>query len=436
MRIATSTIYNNQVSSIDSLVAAQQQYGAQLSSGKQLNAPSDDPTAIGQDLSLRTSIAQENQASQNIQNASAQLTTVDGSLSSLSDVMQSARGIAVQAGSGLLNGTQRQALANQVDGLIQEAIGLANTAYAGKYVFAGTASPTSPPVVATGQPVTAVTFNGNLGGQTEQMYDGQSVSTSIDLQQAFNYKSSDGSPDVFQTLIALRDTIVKGTVTSESAQSVNNASTAFSAGAGAQSINSAGMLKTPLVADANGNAAISITSASAPGGVTIVIPGTDTVPQAVAAINAQTAATGVTASFDYKQQRLILSSPSGDFQVTDVPSPGPPAAPAAGNFVEAFGLQSQANLTSETSRQLGDIDRATQTLLNARATVGGTLQSLASLGDAVGSQTVNDTKVQSGIEDADIAKVISQFSQTQTALQAAYGTTTRLESKTLFDYLQ
>ena len=63
-------------------------------------------------------------------------------------------------------------------------------------------------------------------------------------------------------------------------------------------------------------------------------------------------------------------------------------------------------------------------------------QTLTALGSATDSQVVNDTKVQSGIEDADIAKVISQFSQTQTALQAAYGTTTRLESKTLFDYLQ
>jgi flagellar hook-associated protein 3 FlgL len=107
-----------------------------------------------------------------------------------------------------------------------------------------------------------------------------------------------------------------------------------------------------------------------------------------------------------------------------------------GNFVAAFGLQSQANLQTDVSRQLGDLDNAMQTLLNARATVGGNLQTLTALGNATDSQVVNDTKIQSGIEDADIAKVISQFSQTQTALQAAYGTTTRLESKTLFDYLQ
>lgn len=435
MRIATSTIYDNQVNSIDTLVTQQQQYGAELSTGKRLNAPSDDPTQIAQDLSLRTSVAQENQATQNIQNASAQLTTVDGALSSLSDIMQSARGVAVQAGSGFINATQRQALAQQVDGLLQEAIGIANTKYGGAYVFAGTSGQAMPPVTATGQPVSGVTFNGNLGTQTQQLYNGQSIETSVTLQQAFNYKSPDGSPDVFQTLIALRNTIANGTITSESAQGVNNANTAFSAGPvpAAQAINAAGILKTPLVADANGNVNVSITSPKAPNGVVIAIPANATVPAVIAAVNAQTGATGVTASFDYRQQRLILTSSVGNFQITDVPSAG---APTPGNFVEAFGLQSQADLTTDTSRQLGDIDRATQALLGARATVGGNLQSLTALGNAVGSQAVNDTKVQSGIEDADIAKVISQFSQTQTALQAAYGTTTRLESKTLFDYLQ
>jgi flagellin-like hook-associated protein FlgL len=275
-----------------------------------------------------------------------------------------------------------------------------------------------------------VLFNGNSGAQSEQLANGASIVTSVTLQQAFNYNAADGSPDVFQTLINLRDTLAKGTVTSESASAVNTTNTAFAAGT---PINAAGILRTPLTPDANGNVDVQITSPQAPNGATIAIPAGSGVAAAIAAINAQSGVTGVTASFDYRQQRLSLTSASGGFQITDAASAG---APAPGNFVEAFGLQSQADLTTDTSRQLGDIDRATQTLLTSRAALGGSLQSLTAMGRSTDSQVVNDTKVQSGIEDADIAKVISQFSQTQTALQAAYGTTTRLESKTLFDYLQ
>lgn len=431
MRIATSTIYDSQSNSIDNLVFQQQQLGAALSSGKSLNAPSDNPTQIAQDLELRSSVAAENQGSTNIKNASAQLTTVDGALNTLTDIMQKARGIAVEAGSGFTNATQQQALASQVDSLLSETISIANTKYAGKYVFAGTAGPFTQPVTANGQPVSSVSFNGNLSGQNEQLYNGEAIGNGVTLQQAFNYKAPDGSPDVFQTLVTLRDTISKGTVVSQSASRVNNANTALNAGT--TLTGSAGILSTPLTFDSTGNASIQITSQQ--GAATITFLPTDTIANVLTKINAQTATTGVTATFDYTQQRLSLTgSPSlTAFSVSDASSPG---AANTGNFVSAFGLQSQADLTSNISRQLGDVDRVMQNLLTTRATLGGNLQTLTALGSATDSQVVNDTKVQSGIEDADIAKVISQFSQTQTALQAAYGTTTRLESKTLFDYIQ
>lgn len=433
MRIATSTQYDNQIAQIDNLVVQQQQLSTEASTGLQVTKPSDNPTLIAQDLQVRTTIAQENQVSANIQNTSAQLTTVDGGLSTLTSVMQSARGIAVQAAGGLTSPTQLQAMASQVDGLLQEAIGVANTQYAGQYVFAGTSGQTTAPVVANGEPVSSVTFTGNESTAKEQLYNGSTVNASVTLQQAFNYNSPDGSPNIFQTLINLRDALQKGVVTSESASQVNSADTAFASGAGAQAINTPGILSTGLAPDGNGNVDIELTTSTAPGGVQIAIPATDTVPQVLAAINAQTGATGITASFDYKQQKLTLTSASGNFTVTDVASAG---AASPGNFVEAFGLQSTANLQNEISRQIGDIDNATQVMLNARSTLGGTLQTLTAMGSATGSQVVNDTQVQSNIEDADIAKVITQLSQTQTVLQAAYGTTTRLEGQTLFNYLQ
>jgi flagellar hook-associated protein 3 FlgL len=430
LRIATETLFDSQTTSIDNLSAQQQQLSQELSSGKQINQPSDNPLMIGEDLALRTTIAEANQGASNVQSASSQLTATDGALSSLTNIMQSARGLAVQAGAGILSQSQRTALAQQVDSLLSEAIGVANTTYAGKYLFAGSAAPTTPPVQATGQPITSVTFTGNEQAQSETLYNQESISNSTTLQQAFNFNSANGSPDVFQTLINLRDALNGPNTISQSASGVNNVNTAF---AGTTPINTAGILKTPLTPDASGNVNIQLVTSLAPNGVTITIPAGSTVNAVLAAINAQTGATGVTASFDFRQQRLILNSSTGDFQVNDIATPG---APTPGNFVEAFGLQSIADLTNEVSTQLGDIDNSTQVLLNARASVGGNIQTLSAITTTTNSQVVNDTQVQSGIEDADIAKVVSQFSLAQTALQAAYSTTTRLESKSLFDYLQ
>ena len=435
MRIATSTMYDNQTASIDNLVAQQAQYSAELSSGKKLVAPSDDPQQIGQDLAVRSQIAAETQGATNAQNASAELTTVDGALSSLTSVLQSARALAAQGASGFTDPTQRQALASQVNSLLQEAVSLANTTYSGKYVFAGTTAQHTPPVAAVGEPISSVTFSGNENAQTDSLYNGGTVNAGVSMRQAFNFNSSDGSPDIFQTLINLRNSLGGTAVTSESAGRVNNVNTAFSAGPvpAAQAINTAGILSTPLVADSNGNVNIMLTTSQAANGVTIAIPATATVPAVIASINAQTAATGVTASFDYKQQRLVLQSASGSVSVSDVASAG---AASAGNFTAAFGLQAQADSSTDLSRQLGDIDNSLQAVLSARATIGGTIQTLTTMGTNTSSQITNDTQVQSNIEDADIAKVATQFSQSQTALQAAYATTTRIESKTLFDYLQ
>ncbi len=424
MRIATSTMYDNQIASIDDLVAEQQQQGNTLSSGKQLDVPSDDPTQIAMDLNVRNTIAQEQQTLSDVTNLNAQLTTVDGALSTLNDVLAKARSIAVQGASSTVSDTQRQSLADQVDDLLQEAISVANTQYSGKYVFGGS-STAGPVVAANGSPVSSVTFNGNLSAPTQNL-GGQTAPAGVTLQQAFNYQAADGSADVFQTLIALRNTLSAGGVDDETSNAINASGTTLT---GASALNSANFA-TPLVADSSGNISISIASGQAPNGVVLTFaPGTS-ITAVVAAINGS--GTGVTATLDPKSERLSLAS-AQPFQIQDTPSPG---AANSSNFVEAFGLTTQADVVSTLSRQLGDIDSVTQTSLNARSALGGMMQNVTAIGSAVDSQAVNNTKVQSGIEDADIAKVIAQFSQTQTALQAAYGTTTRLESKTLFDYLQ
>lgn len=443
MRIATSTLYDQQIGAIDNLSSQQAQFGNELSTGKQLNVPADNPTQIAQDLQLRTDIAQANQTSKNISDATSQLNTVDGALNTLSDIVQKARSLAIEGSSDAVSPAQRQDIASQVDGLLNEAIGIGNTQYGGKYVFAGTNAPTTPPVTGTGSPVSAVAFGGNFATQTEQFSSGQNIALSVSAQQAFNLNAADGSPDVFQSLVTLRDTLAKGSVVDASASQVNKPGTVIAVGpAAAPSTLASPNFATAVRADSSGNISINISSSGSPAGFTFTFATAalvqdgppPTAASVVGQINAQTATTGVTASFNAKTQRLVLSSPGGNpFQISDVPSPG---ATNAGNFVEAFGLTQQADVVSNLSRQLGDIDHATGALLAARATVGGNIQTLSSVGSSTNSLIVSNTAVQSGIEDADIAKVVSQFSQTQTALQAAYGTTTRLESKSLFDFLQ
>ncbi|HEV3088639.1 MAG TPA: flagellar hook-associated protein FlgL [Candidatus Elarobacter sp.] len=443
MRIATSTIYAQQTAAIDNQAALYADIGAQLSSGKQLNAPSDNPGQIGQDLQLHVTIDTTTQQSTNVKNAVSELTSTDSALSSLTSVLQSARTLAVQGASDTLTPAQRTALGNQIDELLQQSIAVGNTQYAGKFIFAGTSTTANPPVVQQGNPISGVTFTGNEQVQGQLIYNNQQFALSTTFQSAFNYASSDGSPDVFQTLIRLRDTLQNDVVVDQSTAAINRAgAVVYGAASPAPTrLNAANVFATTPVPDGSGNFSLKITGSvnGVPSAQTITVAANAPVDgpgSVVAAINAVTAQTGVTAVYDPVAQKMSLNG-TGSFFVQDVPSAG---AATAGNLSAVLNLastssSSQADMVQNVSTQIANVDHILDTVLNARSVVGARIQTLSSIGDQLQTTITDNTKVESGIEDVNVAAATSKFSQTQTALQAAYATTNRLEAKTLFDYL-
>ncbi|HEV7180566.1 MAG TPA: flagellin hook IN motif-containing protein, partial [Candidatus Baltobacteraceae bacterium] len=368
MRIATSTLYDQQTTAIDNQTSLQANLAQQISSGKALTAPSDDPTHIAQDLFLGTAIGQENATVSNVTDATSELNTVDSALSSLTAIVQKARSIAVQGASDTVSTDQRKALATQVDGLLSEAIGLANTNYNGKYVFAGTTAPSSPPITPTGSPVSAINFTGNFQVQSQTFANGQTMPLSTSLQAGFNFQSADHSPDVFAVLMTLRNSLANGTTDDISKVQVNQEGTVVGANTALNSANFA----TKLVPDSTGNVSFSI--AGAPGSFTFTFapaapvglgPPNPPVPGSIVdTINAQTATTGVTASFDPQTEKLTLKSANGAaFRIDDTPSAG---ATNSSNFTTMFNLSNQADPVGNVSRQLGDIDKVLSVVLTAR----------------------------------------------------------------------
>lgn len=447
MRIATSTLYNQQIQAIDNQQAQEAIYSNQSSTGKKLNNPSDDPTQIARDLFTRTSIDVTNTNDQNVANSISELTVTESTIGSLTAVLQSARTLAIQGASDALSPAQQSSIGDQVDALLKQAVALGNTEYAGKYIFAGTNNQTVPPVQAIGSPISSVKFAGNFASQDQyEAANGEQITLSTTVQQAFNFNATDGSLDVYQTLINLRNSLKGGTVTTIDSKGttvvapiIDQSSAAINASGKVASPTATlaalgNTLATPLTTDSSGNITIRIDGGA--GGATLTFnPAVTTIDNGtptsiVAQINAS--GTGVSATFDAKTQKLTLSS-SQPFEISDQPSAG--AGTTTGNFLNAFGITQQADVVGNLSRQLVDIDKVLSQNLSARAVVGTNVQTLTSLKDQFNTSITNQTAVQSGIEDASIPDTTAAFTLSQTVLQAAYATTTRLESKTLFDYL-
>jgi flagellar hook-associated protein 3 FlgL len=437
MRIATSTIFSNQTNAIDNLEATYEEEGQDLSSGIALNEPSDGPTIIAQDLAIRNDSAVTTQVGSNLTNLNSLLSTTDSTLSSLTSLLQSARSLAIEGASDSLSATQRQDIGTQVNQLLQQAIGLANTEYDGKYIFSGTAAVAGTSLVtAVGNPPTGVTSQANTVQQNERLPDGQLVPTGVTLQQAFNVDASNGSPSVFQMLITLRDTLDDGSVVDESSTQVNVPQRSVLPTTTMASLEATNppILGVPLVADPDGNIAFSIASSLSPNGTSFILTSGTTMANVINEINADTATTGVSASFNYTTQRLSLTDVGQQpFTITNIPSAAGLATTA--NFTSAFLLNSSPNVVTNLSTQLGDIDNVLTVALQAAATTGSTVQSVTALSSVESTRETSDTQIQSNLEDVNVAQATSQFSLTQTALEAAYETTTRLEQNDLFDYL-
>lgn len=110
----------------------------QLSSGKRLAQPSDDPQATASTMMLRSRQAADTQYLRNVDQVSARMNVTDQTLQSLSDELRNARNLLVQSGNGALGTDARQALSVQLTQIRQQVIGLYNTQYLGRPLFGGT----------------------------------------------------------------------------------------------------------------------------------------------------------------------------------------------------------------------------------------------------------------------------------------------------------
>lgn len=113
----------------------------QLSSQKKINRPSDDPTGTVSALTLRADLRSTEQHRRNADDGNAWLTTTGSTLQTVTTQLNRVRMLTVQAlNTGATGSEGGTAVAVEVEGIRDSVLGLANTQYLGRSVFAGTAA--------------------------------------------------------------------------------------------------------------------------------------------------------------------------------------------------------------------------------------------------------------------------------------------------------
>lgn len=138
LRITQNSMNRTQMDGLNTSLSRLQQTQEQLTTGKRLNRPSDDPVGTVSALRFRAEQSQIDQFGENIQDGLARLRTADDTLTQSANIMQRIRTLAVASANGTLGPNQREANASEIDELRHSLIQQANTQYAGQPVFGGT----------------------------------------------------------------------------------------------------------------------------------------------------------------------------------------------------------------------------------------------------------------------------------------------------------
>src|SRR2546421_877887 len=145
---------------LSSLVTTQRQLldiQNQISTGKRVNAPSDDPGAAAIIQQLQKTLEQRLGFAENLRQANSQLGEVDSTLGDLTDLLQQAQTIASANVGSDASADQRRSAAEVVKSLYSQILDTANKQFNGAYLFGGDQAGAAP-FIAQGD---AVKFGGS-----------------------------------------------------------------------------------------------------------------------------------------------------------------------------------------------------------------------------------------------------------------------------------
>jgi flagellar hook-associated protein 3 FlgL len=396
MRIATITFQQDAMGQMQDLQAALAKTQNDLATSKKLHSAADDPAAMAQVNQLNVQLSASVQYVTNGNSATSALQLEEQALSDATDVLQSARDLAVQANNAALSASQRADIAAQLTQQLQSLVGIGNRVDGnGNHLFAGNASGTIP----FSQSGSTVIYAGSTVVSQIQIGPSQRISSGDTGATAFmNIPAGNGT---FTTSGALTNTgtgsIGVGTVSTPSAWVPDTYTISFSNPTTYQVTNSSGTVV------ATGNNFVDGSSISF-NGIQVPITGTP------AAGDTFSVAKAGSASAFSTLQSLI----------TTLTTPG----------------LSHAQIASQIGGALQQIDNAITNMSNVSASVGARLNAITSSQDAAQSLQTNLTGAVSKLSDVDYAAAITQLNTEEVSLQAAQASYASIARLSLFDYLK
>lgn len=442
MRVSTAQIYDNGLKGVTTNQATLYKTQAQLSAGKRVLTPSDDPVAASRALVVTQSLNVSERYIENQTTASSSLALVEGYTQSTVNLLQNVRERLVEAGNTTLTNQDRQYIATELEARLQELVGLANSQDgAGRYLFSGYMSSTTPfSTDSSGN----IAYNGDSGERVLQVEATRYMPTSIAGDDMFMNSrkgngtfetrtggnlSVNGTPPPAYTNNGYNTgtgTITPGSVSDPAKWASSNNPQDFMVRFTVTTAPSGTTTTTYRLYDnRNPNAPVDISGADQPyvAGQAIPLANNTTVPVQ-----------------DYGASMIVQGAPGNGDSFTVAPSGTQSVFATLEKAIAALknpvgASYSSTQLVNDIAAELSNIDQNIENVTRVQAKLGARMNELDSLQATSESVNVQYKSTISGLVDIDYAKAISDFAKQQTQLEAAQASYAKIMQLGLFNYL-
>ena len=181
---------SNLALSIDQSSSAADALTTELSSGLRVASLQDDPVAAAQSSLMGSAIAKDDTFVQTASSEASMLQVTDTTLGEVVTQLTSAISLGVQGNDGSLDAANLTTIVQQLSGIRDQVLSLANTSYLGSSLFAGSQGSVKPFVLDTSTTPATVNYVGDTNVQYLETSAGQKIQVNLPGSSVFGSSSS------------------------------------------------------------------------------------------------------------------------------------------------------------------------------------------------------------------------------------------------------
>lgn len=405
MKISTQQLFNRGLEAIQDVTAQQQKTQLQLSTGKKILTPADDPVASTRILELNQELAINSQFQRNVDLAEGNLNLQDDLLGSINSVVQRVRELMITAGNGALSKNDLSAISTEVKERLDQMAGLLNSQDAsGEYLFSGFQGGTKP-------------FQEDISGA--YAYQGDEGKRFVQVEPNVTIATTQNGKEIFQDVKVDKNTFY--TAASPNNQAVPAAS-----------------ITTGQVIDQE------VYDEFYPSDMTV----TFTAPNQYS-ISDKSTGRELLANQPFSQNSPILIN-GIQFEIVGSPVVGDSffiestAKQGVLTTIEKFIYtldnfaptpEGRAVFDENLASSISNLDSAETSILESRSQIGARLNTIETTAEQLKDVEILTKEILSNLESIDYAETVSLLSVQQFTLEAAYSSYSRITSLSLFDRL-